>query len=187
MKRKLLSTFLVTIVLLFSLLLSSCGNDSPSTFYALLDVSQKKISYSIDEKYLIALKYGHTSPAGDDYIDAFVGYISCFGYEEDPETPATETEILYEIPSFYSEDNYVERKSFRIGPFAYRTFKYNQEVTLEIPKSHIVADKGFVRIALSVRLVDDTKNVFPDKYGYTLRVYYEKIDGKIHFKVEALK
>ena len=186
MKRKFLSTFLVAIVLLCSILLSSCGNDGPF-FYALLDVSQKRISYSIDEKYLITLKYGHTSPAGDEYIDAFVGYISCFGFEEDPETPATETEILYEIPSFYSEDNHVERKYFRIGPFNCRTFKYNQEVTLEIPKSHIVADKGFVRIDLSVRLVDDTKNVFPDKFGYTLRVYYEKIDGKIHFTVEALK
>ena len=188
MKRKFLSAFLVAILLLCSILLSSCGNDGPLSLDAFLSTKDRKMSYAIDEKYMITLKYGHCSTAREEFVDKSVGYISCwgYGYGEDG-TQVGEVEVLLEIPSYYSKDNYVERKLIGIGVFTFiRIHKYNQEVTLEIPKSHILSNKGRIVIALVSRAKDDP-DMLPlndTRNGAVLTFTYEKIDGEIHFALE---
>ena len=186
MKRKFLSTFLVAIVLLFCLLLSGCGKTFPS--WACLSIKEKVFSYSLDEKYLITVKYGHSVHEREEDVDKIVGYITCCGHGEGT-TTSTEIEILFKFNSYFSDENYVERKHTRLGNhILWTSYEFNQEVTLEIPKSHIVGEKGYILLGLvgrpaegEIAPLDDYRN------GCLRRIHYEKIDGKIHFTVEALK
>ena len=185
MKRKFLKTSLVIILLLLSFLLTSCGESyEPLTHLSWKD---KKISYSVEETYFVTLKYGHSSGSRDEDKDKFVGYFTCAGYGEEADT-STDIAILLKLESFLKAENAVEKKYIRLGNlYSWTIYNYNQEVTLEIPKSHIVGEKGYLLLGLLIRPAEG--EIAPlNNYSMSglCKLHYEVKDGRIYFEFEKV-
>ena len=178
MKRKFLSTFLVTIVLLFSLLLSGCGETPPRLpTYVVVSFSNMENAYELEQDtYSVTFGYGHKlgSPVTD--ISIFSGLLTCRGYGEDC-TPLTASEVLLEINDFYSYENHAEK---RLKWFK-TTYEPKHFVTVEIPKEHFAAEKGFVVFFFGVYITDQTGNTsLEGGTGRAAAMQYEKKNGKIY-------
>ena len=172
MKQKFLGTFFATIVLLFSLLLSGCETPPPVPIIP-FSFQNAEMSYDLDEPYMITLQYKN-----DSSVDGCVGLISCCGLDEDKQT-LTERELLLEIKPFYTAENDTEKTDVRIAEDASDADNI-KSVTVEIPKSHFVSEKGYIRLLLLVYYGDEESNS-----GFSLFndiIHYEKIDGQIHFE-----
>ena len=173
MQRKFLKTFFVTIVLLFSLLLSGCK--IPPQGPLALSIAKMETSYDLNEPYLITLQYGYI---GDhENKNGGVGLLSCW------RVGGTEEEILLEINPFFTEANVVEKKVIKIGSIALSTmYKYNQSKTFEISKSHFTEENGTITFYLKVGPINEDETVSNQSVGKTVSIHYEKKDGKIYFE-----
>ena len=170
MKRNFLKTFFVTIVLLFSLLLSGCGGTPPSVNIISFSFQNTEMSYGLDEPYMITLQYKNVNTS----VDGYVGLISCCGLDEDKQT-LTERELLFEIKPFYTVENNTEMAIEDISDT-----ESMKSVTVEIPKSHFTLEKGFIQLFLQVYYGDQENNSGFSLFNDIIR--YEKIDGEIHFE-----
>lgn len=183
MQRKLFRTSFLAILMLFSLLLTSCSGEKIPVFAALITVEDIKDFYSLDDPYLITVKYGYIIRRGSE--EETVGLITCCGEDEDG-IQLTEKQLILEINPFYTDENYIKRKTFRIwGHYLGTSYKYKQMKTFEMPKSLFVNEKGHVEITLELVNEDEEGNKGTPWYSYSTGVHYEKRDGKIYFeKVE---
>ena len=163
MKRKFLSTFLVTIVLLFSLLLSGCSGTKPPPRVRFV-VSELPKSYDLNESYYITFEYGHRVHGLDeDYSDSNTfAILKCHSKSEDG-TILAEDEALLEIKSYISYENF---------------YKNRNTITVEMPKKHFTADKGSVSFYLYPGYGEELGTVC----GF-VGLRYEKREGRIYFEV----
>ena len=173
MQRKLIRTSFLAILMLFSLLLSGCGETPPPVHIIPFSFQNTEMSYGIDEPYMITLQYKNASTSVDEYV----GLISCCGLDEDKQT-LTERELLLEINPFYTAENNAENGN-KTGDNSFDTVSM-KSVTVEIPKSHLTLEKGYIQLFLRVYYGDQE-----DNSGFCLFndiIHYEKIDGKIYFE-----
>ena len=163
MKRKFLSTFLVTIVLLFSLLLSGCLETPPPPEVWCI-VSELPKSYDLNESYYITLEYGHRiNGLDEDFSDSETfAVLKCYSASED-RTILAEDEALLEIRPYISYENF---------------YKNHKTITIEMSKKHFTADKGSVAFVLYPGYGEELGIVCG---GVTIK--YEKRDGRIYFEV----
>ena len=177
MKRKFLKTFFVTIVLLFSLLLSGCKTPPKLPTPVVVSFSNMENAYELEQDtYSVTFGYGHKlgSPVTD--ISIFSGLLTCRGYGEDC-IPLTASEVLLEINDFYSYENHAEEKQNR----SETTYEPKRFATVEIPKQHFVAEKGFVVFFFGVYITDQTGNTsLEGGTGCVVAMEYEKKNGKIY-------
>ena len=163
MKRKFLSTFLVTIVLLFSLLLSGCVETPPPPVVRFI-VSELPKSYDLNESYYITFEYGHrVHNLDEDYSDSETfAVLKCISSAEDG-TILAEDEALLEIRPYISYQNF---------------YKNRKTITVEMPKKHFTVDKGKVSFSLFPGSGEELGIV-----SGSVTLQYEKRDGRIYFEV----
>jgi len=167
MQRKLFRTSFMAILMLFSLFLSGCSGTKPPPFLFLISVPKTEISYNLDEPYFITVQYGHIWDTGG----GGVAFISCRGSGED-KTTLTEPEVLTKIEPFWTEENYLKSRK-GIGKVIY---EFEQSVTVEVPQSHVIAEKGYIQFIISFEEYSEGVQCHADS------IRYEKKDGRIYFE-----
>ena len=163
MKRKFLSTFLVAIVLLCSILLSSCGVRTPVPHPAYLSIPFLQHVFELDENYIIKVRCGHREFYGEGEEtedERSVAVLKCTNRAEDG---TLLEEVLLEIKGFNTKEYYYENC---------------KAVSVEIPKSLFVTDKGGIGFLMTMYQGEDEIS------NAVETLYYEKKDGKMYFSLE---
>ena len=163
MKRKLFRTSFLAILMLFSLLLTSCGETPPPPEVWFV-VSELPKSYDLNESYYITFEYGHrVHNLDEDYSDSETfAVLKCISSAEDG-TILAEDEALLEIRPYISYENF---------------YKNRKTITVEIPKKHFTVDKGKVSFSLFPGSGEELGIV-----SGSVKIQYEKREGRIYFEV----
>lgn len=174
MKQKILRTSFIVILLLCSLLLTSCVEATQVGIVAYMS-SPTKSSFHLDASYSMTIKCGHTNA----YISSETVALLCRGYNAQKEEP-TETQVLYEFDSFFAEENYIDIRGIDYkGLPIWSNWKYPIEVTVEIPKSQLEFENGFIMLFLGSGPSETGSWL---SYCQPVWYKYQKTDGEIHFE-----
>ena len=175
MKRKIIRTSFFAILLLCGLLLTSCAESTQIGIYAYMS-SPTKSSFHLDASYNMTIKCGHTNNA---YGSGRTVALLCCGYNAQKKEP-TETQVLYEFDSFFAEENLIDTRGISYkGLPIWSNWKYPIEVTVEIPKSQLEFENGFIMLFLGERPSESGNGLC---YCQPVWYEYQKTDGEIHFE-----
>jgi len=176
MQRKILRTSFIAFLLLCGLLLTSCAESTQIGIYAYMS-SPTKSSFHLDASYNLTIECGHTNANVGVETVALV----CRGYNAQKEKP-TETQVLYEFDSFFAEENRIDTRGIGYkGLPIWSNWKYPIKVTVEIPKSQLEFENGFIMLFLGSGPFESGSWI---SHCQPVWYKYQKTDGEIYFETE---